>query len=145
KRVKKNYALIEAYGTVDELNSQLGMVRALQATKEIEAIAETLQADLFVLGADLATPLEKKEKISRINESYINKLENWIDELDATLSALTFFILPSGTPTAAGLHICRTVCRRAERLVISASEEINCNPHTITYLNRLSDLFFVMA
>lgn len=144
-RVKKNHSLINAYGTVDELNSNIGVVRSHNPTNYIESVCEILQNHLFVLGSDLATPLIKKEKIGRIGDHHIEQLESIIDKLDKELQQLTYFILPAGSPSAAYLHVCRTVCRRAERLTIEASEGTEINPKTITFLNRLSDLLFVMA
>lgn len=144
-RVPKTNALIEAYGTLDELNSHLGVVRSHNPSEKIEQICRDLQNELFTLGADLATPVSKKEKIARISEKEATKLESLIDELDESLESLTYFILPAGTPAAAHLHVCRTVCRRAERLTIRALAETELNRLTIAYLNRLSDLLFTMA
>ena len=145
-RVPKDALRIEAYGTVDELNSALGVVRSLKPDKEIDAIIARLQEDLFVLGADLATPLSKDSaKIPRIQLSHAEQIEKIIDSLESRLQPLTTFILPGGSPTAAHLHAARTVCRRAERLVVKLSHEQNLGPSPLVYLNRLSDLLFVLA
>lgn len=144
-RVSKNSARIEAYGTVDELNSTIGLARSFGLSEECEEMAVQCQEDLFVLGADLATPPSKKAKIDRIGPQHFTQLENFIDSLEGSLETLKFFILPAGTSTAAALHMARTVCRRAERACITARETEDISPDTVIYLNRLSDLLFVMA
>lgn len=144
-RVMKTDERIEAYGTVDELNSILGLALSHQPSEIISDILKHLQDELFVLGADLATPLEKKEKIARIGEQHILSLEKTIDELDSKLEPMRYFIHPGGTPSASTIHIARTVCRRAERASIHCIQTINISPVAISYLNRLSDLLFVMA
>jgi cob(I)alamin adenosyltransferase len=146
ERVDKDSLRIEAYGTVDELNSQLGVVRSLQPAKVLHEILEQLQNDLFVLGADLATPFTAQSKnVPRIEQRHVDVLERHIDRLDGQLSPLTTFILPGGSPIGAQLHVARAVCRRAERLTVRLSKEEAVNTLTVVYLNRLSDLLFVLA
>jgi cob(I)alamin adenosyltransferase len=143
--VKKSSARINAYGTVDELNSVLGLAAAHSPSEKGLQILTDLQTRLFVLGSDLATLQTKSAKIDRISGKEIEEMEQTIDELENTLPPLTNFILPGGTPAGATLHLARTVCRRAERLTVALAEEEPVNEHCITYLNRLSDLLFVLA
>jgi len=146
KRVLKDSLRIEAYGTVDELNSVLGIVRSLNPKKKIENILFQLQNDLFVLGADLATPLKNANKIiPRIKKSHIQNLEKMIDKIDQKLKPLKVFILPGGSVIGSHLHFARTVCRRAERITVQLSRDENIGEVVIVYLNRLSDLLFVLA
>lgn len=148
-RVPKTHPLIEAYGTVDETNSMLGLARAhLRDGPDagtVDEYLEDIQADLFTLGADLATPAGSKARTVRVDEESIRVLERRIDEIDALLPPIKQFILPGGSPSAAALHVARTTCRRAERLVLRASEQEEISPSASIYLNRLSDLLFVMA
>jgi cob(I)alamin adenosyltransferase len=143
--IGKNSLRIKAYGTVDELNSILGIVLTHPLSERGETILKELQNQLFVLGADLATLPSKKTKIDRIGQKEIKQLEDWIDELDEQLPSLTAFILPGGAPAGATLHQARTVCRRAERHTVALKLENPVSDETIIYLNRLSDLLFVMA
>lgn len=146
KRTTKDSLRIEAYGTVDELNSVLGIARALNPKLELDEIIGRLQNDLFVLGADLATPIAtRSSKVQRIKGEQIAGLEQSIDRLDARLQPLSTFILPGGSQLASQLHLGRTICRRAERLVVKLSRKEKVGPLCIIYLNRLSDLLFVMA
>jgi cob(I)alamin adenosyltransferase len=146
KRVPKNSPLIEAYGTVDELNSQLGYVRSLQPSPEIDDILARIQHKLFTLGADLATPMAKKSnRIKRIKKTDVVALEETIDQIQARLEPLKAFILPGGSQVGAQLHVARTICRRAERLVATLTCKKDASVHALVYLNRLSDLFFVLA
>ncbi len=145
QRVRKDHVRIEAYGTVDELNSILGTVISHQPVQKLTEHLVEIQKELFVIGADLATPQEKQSKVVRIKEEPIQQLELLIDELDGVLPKLTSFILPSGSLAATQLHVARTVCRRAERCVLTAMEYEPINPLILQYLNRLSDLLFVMA
>jgi cob(I)alamin adenosyltransferase len=146
QRVPKDALRIDAYGTVDELNSLLGVVRSLNPHQEIDAILRRLQDDLFVLGADLATPVEKSSgKIPRIEPGHSENLERIIDSLESSLQPLTSFILPGGSSVGAQLQAARTVCRRAERLVVRLSREEKIGPLPLVYLNRLSDLLFVLS
>lgn len=145
QRVPKNSLRIEAYGTVDELNSVVGQVRSGNPTDKIHKILKDIQNQLFVLGADLATPLASKNKIERISDDDTKLLEGYIDDLDDTLPALKHFILPGGTPPAANLHVARTICRRAERRCVELFNQDEISQQIPIYLNRLSDLLFVLA
>ncbi len=146
QRVSKIALRIEAYGTVDELNSVLGIVRADNAQPEIDRILVRIQEALFVLGADLATPRSADKKdLRRITAADVEILEREIDTLDARLQPLRNFILPGGSPVAARLHFARTVCRRAERSAVRLSRTEDIGDDVIAYLNRLSDLLFVLA
>ena len=146
KRVPKDALRIDAYGSVDELNSLLGVVRSLKPKKKIDAILDLLQHQLFELGADLATPIgESNSHIPRITATHVAELEKVIDALESKLKPLKVFILPGGSKIASHLHLARTVCRRAERAVVRLSRNENIGNDVIVYLNRLSDLLFVMA
>lgn len=153
KRVSKDELLLHVYGTVDELNSLIGVCRSLSLDEEIDQILNAIQSDLFVLGADLATPLRTslpgkkppKDTPNRVNPSQVQRLEACIDRYDAPLSTLKNFILPGGGPAGATLHLARTICRRAERGCVSALREEKTHLETVRYLNRLSDLLFVLA
>lgn len=145
-RVAKDDARIEAYGTVDELNAVLGVVAAGDLPAELEEILLPVQHELFEIGAELATPEPAAHRTATIDEAPIARMEQQIDRLEAKLEPLKVFILPGGTPTAAHLHVARTVCRRAERrLVTLARRDERVSERLIIYLNRLSDLLFVMA
>ncbi len=145
-RVPKNHPRLDAYGTVDELNSHIGLARAFVKDEKLGKILSDLQNDLFDLGGDLATPLEKtKVEISRIDDSYITKLEKTIDELQEVLPELKVFILPGGSAASGHLHVARTVCRNAERKTVALAENFAVNEKVVVYLNRLSDLLFVLA
>ncbi|MBI4534898.1 MAG: cob(I)yrinic acid a,c-diamide adenosyltransferase, partial [Ignavibacteriae bacterium] len=142
----KDALRIEAYGTVDELNSVLGIVRADNVNAEIDRILADVQNNLFDLGADLATPRSsEKESVRRIDPRDAKPLEDTIDRLEAKLPPLRSFILPGGLPVAARLHFARTVCRRAERAVVRLSRNEDIGEAIPVYLNRLSDLLFVLA
>lgn len=148
-RVRKDHPRVQAYGSVDELNASLGMARALDPLPRIDDLLLDIQRDLFSLGALLATPDPDKvreylEKAS-IGDARIAELERAIDAGEAELEPLRAFILPGGTVKAAALHLSRTVCRRAERDVLSMSRSETIPPLVIIYLNRLSDLLFVLA
>ncbi len=145
KRVLKSSPRIEVYGTVDELNSIIGITVAAEPSPRGLEILNELQNQLFFLGADLATPTDSKQQVARIKASHAHKLEEWIDELDAINPPLRQFILPGGTRAAASLHLARTICRRAERAAIECMSLDPINEDAIVYLNRLSDLLFVMA
>ncbi len=148
-RVGKGHPRIRAYGTVDEVNSLVGVARAHladeEATAPLRPIFQEIQEDLFVVGADLATPENAKPVVPRITEDHIASIEEHIDTLESDLEPLKHFVLPGGSPAAAALHNARTVCRRAERLSVEASASTPLNEHALVYLNRLSDLLFVMA
>ncbi len=143
-RVSKDHARIEAFGTVDELNSHLGLIRTLPDASVFDAELRRIQCELFDLGAELATPGSTAE---RITPAHVAVLEKLIDEHEATLEPLACFILPTGTPLAAAIHVARTVCRRAERRVVTLAAQLDTTipANAIEYLNRLGDLLFVMA
>lgn len=145
-RVPKHHLRVESYGTVDELNSVLGLARAHQPSQATDAALARIQHQLFNLGADLATPLDaKSQHVVRMDAESIRWLEESIDQMMAELPALTYFILPGGSPAGATLHIARTVCRRAERLVAALQEAEAVGEHALPYLNRLSDYLFALA
>jgi len=146
QRVPKDALRIEAYGTVDELNSVIGIVRAENVNTEIDKALGHVQTQLFDLGADLATPRSLNRKsVRRIDTKDTHALEKSIDALDSKLKPLKSFILPGGLPTAAKLHFARTICRRAERAVVRLSRNEDIGEAITIYLNRLSDLLFVLA
>ncbi len=144
ERVWKDSVRVEAYGEVDELNSLIGFARSYVGDKRADSILREVQNDLFKVGSDLATPMTF-ERAVRVSPDMVEKLEKWIDELNSTLEPLRDFILPSGSKAGALLHYARTVCRRAERRVVSLMKEEEVNPSALKYINRLSDLLFVMA
>lgn len=144
-KIEKHHTRIEAYGTVDELNSVLGLALTEAISEDSRSILQQIQHQLFILGADLATLPSKKTKIDRVGTAEIAKLEEWIDIFEEHLSPLTSFILPGGAPPGAALHLARTVCRRAERKVVALKHKDPVSPEALIYLNRLSDLLFVMA
>ena len=145
-RVPKDHLRVEAYGTVDELNSLLGAVRALKPHAQTDAWLSEVQRQLFALGADLATPADARSAhVVRIDAAAVSWLEATIDVMEAALPPLTNFILPGGSPAGAGLHVARTVCRRAERLAVALAEAEPLPSPALAYLNRLSDFLFVLA
>ena len=146
-RVGKDSPRIEAYGTVDELNSSIGAALAAGLNDAIAPALASIQNDLFHLGSDLSVPEEEKERrpVPRIEERHVTALETLMDRLSEELTPLENFVLPGGTPGAAQLHIARTVCRRAERVVVALSRREPVGPYAVRYLNRLSDALFVMA
>jgi cob(I)alamin adenosyltransferase len=142
-RVPKTHPRIEAYGTVDELNSQIGLTLTVDGLPaEYAQWLHRIQNDLFDVGADIAAPEGPRERL-RVVSVQTEWLEQRCDEVNATLPPLKSFVLPGGSAAAAHLHVCRTVCRRAERLAISVGEELNAE--VVRYLNRLSDLLFILA
>lgn len=145
-RVSKHHLRVECYGTVDELNSALGLARALQPLAPTDGRLHTVQRHLFNLGADLATPLDAPTNyIVRVPAEDVAWLEAEIDAMTAELPELRAFILPGGTPAAAQIHVARTICRRAERLATALAEHEALNPQAVPYLNRLSDFLFTLA
>ena len=144
-RVRKDSVRIRAYGDVDELNSTIGMARSLDATNIFADVFDQLQRLLFNLGADLATPLLAKNIIPRIKNEDTLSLEALIDRYDSELPPLTHFILPSGSALASQLHIARTVGRRAEREIVTLAQSEDIGEMIEPFINRLSDLLFVMA
>lgn len=146
-RVPKDDARIEAYGTVDELNAFLGLVRATELPAEVDSVIERLQHGLFAVGAELASPDPVAAKTKLIGADEIAWVEQMIDKSEACLEPLREFILPSGTQAAAALHVARGVCRRAERRVVTL-QRTSVEPigeETVQYLNRVGDLLFVLA
>jgi cob(I)alamin adenosyltransferase len=158
-RVPKDHPRVAAYGSVDELNSVLGLLIAFQPELPEVDLLTSIQNDLFDVGADLCVPQPKDGPLSpaplppgergdkglRVSEKQALRLEAAIDRLNADLRPLTSFVLPGGTPAAAWCHLARTVCRRAERDVVTLMRSETINPQVIVYLNRLSDLLFVLA
>lgn len=143
-RVPKTHPRIEAYGTVDELNAQLGLTIAQGGLPEGYAgWLARIQNDLFDVGADISVPHGSGRERLRVRPEQTAWLETACDEVNATLSPLKSFVLPGGTTAAAQLHVCRTVCRRAERRTIDCGDEVNAE--CVKYLNRLSDLFFILS
>ncbi len=149
ERVGKGNPRIDAYGTVDEANSVVGVARAHlrgePGAERLDPVLSDLQEELFVVGADLATPLDAKPIVPRIKEHHVDRLEDRIDEFDADLEPLKKFVLPGGSAAGASLHSARTITRRAERLVVQAGTAAPINEQAAVYLNRLSDLLFVLA
>jgi len=148
-RVGKDHPRVEAYGDVDELNAALGLARSIDMMPRIDEVLVPVQRDLFAIGALLATPdhdkMRQQLSKARIDEGRIEELERAIDACEQELEPLTSFIIPGGTPKAAALHVARTVCRRAERRVVRLAAEIELPTLTVIYLNRLSDLLFMLA
>ncbi len=145
-RVPKTHPRIEAYGTVDELNAHVGVALTIDGLSvQYAGWLRRVQNDLFDVGADIAAPEDvnsERERL-RVIPDQVTWLEARCDEVNETLSPLKSFVLPGGTPAAAQLHVCRTVCRRAERLAIACGEELNAE--VVRYLNRLSDLLFILS
>ena len=149
-RIPKDSLRVAAYGEVDEVNAVLGLARALDPQEFADPLLQSIQRDLFTIGAELAAPDPDKvqKALSRrvaIAESDITALEDAIDSHESRLEPLKNFILPGGAPKAATLHLARTVCRRAERAVVALSRHEQVSPAVLRYLNRLSDLLFVLA
>lgn len=146
KRVPKNHERIEAYGTVDELNSYMGLLRDQSVDKETQELIITIQNKLFTIGALLANQDDNnKMKLPLIDEKDVIQLENEIDKMNESLPEMRSFILPGGHTTVSFCHIARCVCRRAERLTIHISEEVLQHDIILKYLNRLSDYLFVLS
>lgn len=152
-RVPKDHIRIESYGTVDELNSHIGLIRDQQIDIHYKEALIRIQDRLFTAGAILATPIDKellkngqqRLNIPKITDADITYLENEIDAMETALPAMTHFILPGGHQTVSYCHIARSVCRRAERLTVHLSHNETIDPYVIMYLNRLSDYLFVLA
>jgi cob(I)alamin adenosyltransferase len=147
QRVPKDHLRVQAYGTVDELNSQLGLALAVGLCERLAAVLPEIQNELFDLGSDLCFMEEDKQlyKLPQIEARHVERLEALIDEMTAAVGPLENFILPGGSLGAAQLHVARTVCRRAEREVATLSREESIGSYVLPYLNRLSDALFVMA
>ena len=144
-RVRKTDPRIEAYGTVDELNSLIGLALAGDLPEEFRPWLEQVQNDLFDLGADLSVPLEDERERLRVTGAQVERLEEVCDRVNERLEPLKSFVLPGGSEGAALLHVARTVCRRAERQATALAETSELNPDALAYLNRLSDLLFILA
>ncbi|HEX2287481.1 MAG TPA: cob(I)yrinic acid a,c-diamide adenosyltransferase [Gaiellaceae bacterium] len=143
-RVSKLDGRIAAFGTVDELNSLLGVVLAGEVFREIREVLERVQNELFDVGADISVPFGIADRL-RVAQTQIDALEADCDRFNADLPELRSFVLPGGSEAAARLHVARTVCRRAERDALAAAEQVELNPLVPVYLNRLSDLLFILA
>ena len=151
RRVAKDHPRIEAIGAVDELNATLGLANASGLDAVGAELLKRIQNDLFDLGADLCMPASRRRgrkparPALRITEAHVRPLEAAIDRFNESLNPLRSFVLPGGTPASSWLHLARTECRRAERRVVALERKETVNPQVIIYLNRLSDLLFVMA
>ena len=147
QRVMKHSPRIEAFGAVDELNSQIGLALACGVDPELARSLREIQNELFHLGSDLCVREEDKERmpVPRVEQRHVDELEQLMDRLTAELGPLENFILPGGSECAAHLHVARALCRRAERTVVALMEGEAVNPLVVRYLNRLSDTLFVMA
>ena len=145
-RVRKTSARVVAYGDVDELNSLIGVARAQDPGDARDARLAAIQNDLFDLGADLCVPPggEGGERL-RVTSGQVERLERWCDEVNVELPSLTSFVLPAGSPAAAALHHARAVCRRAERSAVALADAEEVGAEALAYLNRLSDLLFILA
>ena len=151
-RVSKAAARVESYGTLDELNAFIGLAKSEISDEKVLSQLQKIQFDLFTVGSEAATPTDKmllangKNRLDvMISDKEITELELWMDDFDAELEPLKFFILPSGGKAAATVHVCRTVCRRAERAMVFLNETEEVRPELIKYLNRLSDYLFILA
>lgn len=147
-RVRKDELRVEAYGAVDELNAALGVAVTASLHPDLRGLGQQVQARLFDLGAQLATPdprHREKSSMPTVGDAEVAVLEDEVDRLEGELSALRRFILPGGSPAAAAFHVARTVCRRAERRCVALARETALEEGVLAYLNRLSDLLFVMA
>jgi len=143
-RVSKTHLRIESYGTLDELNSHVGMLRDLSDLRTDELI--WVQNQLFSMGSVLAMEKENSNwNLPEIKDEDIAQLEQWMDQMDQELEPMKNFVIPGGHPAVSEAHICRTVCRRAERLVLALAQETDLNEQNLAFLNRLSDYFFVYA
>lgn len=151
-KVSKDHLRIEAYGTIDELNSYIGLIRSYEINYGLVEQLIIIQKDLFNIGAELATPNDKlmlangtpRLKV-RLEEESITELENWIDDIDQSLEVMTHFILPGGNQASSHTHVARCICRRAERLLVTLSSQEEIRPEITKYMNRLSDYLFTAA
>lgn len=145
-RILKSSLRIEAYGTVDELNSHIGLLRDLAEEEELTAQLLEIQDRLFTLGSHLAAdPVKSKMKLPDISSEDVGNLEKWMDKMDEELDPMRFFVLPGGHTTVSFSHIARCVCRRAERIVVDLNQSEPIDPVIMKYLNRLSDYIFVLS
>ncbi len=149
ERVRKDDIRIEAYGTLDELNAVIGVTLAFIEDEHARQTLSTVQNDLFTLGAELASVCQKAQSMSKplpvVTTDHVDELEQLIDDLEKNLPIQKAFILPGGTTSASFLHLCRTTCRRAERLIVRLTKYYNINPDILRYINRLSSLFHVLS
>ena len=147
QRIAKNDPRLEAYGTIDELNAHIGVLRQAGNHPDDDALLLFIQNKLFVVGSYLATDttFTQLREASRLHPEEIARVENRIDTLDATVPPLHAFLLPGGTAAAAQAHVCRTVCRRAERRICQIAQKIEIDENILKFINRLSDYFFVLA
>jgi len=149
KRIVKFSTRVEAYGTVDELNAMIGTITSMNIETKLDSCLERIQNDLFDLGADLCLPEDNTRQMNteplRVEKSLTERLESEIDNMNKRINPIRSFVLPGGNEIAAKLHLCRTICRRAERLVVKLIENEKVNKEALKYLNRLSDWFFVAA
>ena len=149
KRIVKFSTRVEAYGTVDELNAMIGTITSMNIEAKLDSCLERIQNDLFDLGADLCLPEDTTGHMNpeplRVEKSLTERLESEIDNMNKRIDPIRSFVLPGGSEIAAKLHLCRTICRRAERLVVKLIENEKVNKEVLKYLNRLSDWFFVAA
>ena len=147
-RVSKDDSRVEAYGSVDELNAALGLSRTANLPQDLDTLLGRIQEELFAVGADLATPPDssvRADRVVRLDAGAARRLEEAIDAGEEELEPLQTFVLPGGTAAGAALHLARTVARRAERRVVSLARDSEVAVHVLVYLNRLSDLLFVLA
>ncbi|MEM8526766.1 MAG: cob(I)yrinic acid a,c-diamide adenosyltransferase [Bacteroidota bacterium] len=145
KRLPKNHIRIEAYGTVDELNSYIGLLRDVIELEEVRALLKDIQDRLFTIGANLASDPDKEMQVPDVKASDIEVLEHSMDKMEATLVPLKHFVLPGGHTSVSFCHIARCVCRRAERITIALQQESPVEAVIVKYLNRLSDYLFMLA
>ena len=148
ERVLKSDIRVEAYGCIDELNAFIGLAIVEVEDKDVKKNLSVIQNYLFTIGSDLATPDTEKNKklnIPRTPESFYLEMEKLIDKYSEELDELKYFILPGGSKPAAMMHVCRTICRKAERAVVELNSTVNIGTNIVMFLNRLSDLFFVLA
>jgi cob(I)alamin adenosyltransferase len=143
--VRKDDVRIEALGALDELNSMLGLTLCFVQEDKLREMLENIQNTIFTIGADLASSGLKRDSLPRMGPAHVVELESTIDRLENKLGLPKKFILPGGTISSSFLHMCRAITRRAERSLVSANQEININPHLLSYVNRLSDLLYVLA
>jgi cob(I)alamin adenosyltransferase len=144
-RVAKCDPRIEAFGSVDELNAQLGVARAIGLPDLVDSIIATLQNKMFDLGAELATLDAASHSTDFLQDANVTEVEQWIDGFESTLDSLQTFILPGGTPAAAALHLARCICRRAERQMVALAAVSPVRPTALQYMNRVGDFLFVLA
>ena len=145
KRLKKDDLRIESYGTVDELNAHIGFLREGDIHDDYDAILQSVQIELFNIGSHLASSPNASFPLPNLNEGLVGQLESAMDDMNESLPELKTFVLPGGSESASRAHLARTVCRRAERRVVSLSQTEQVNNHIVVFLNRLSDFFFVFS